>query len=182
MSAAPPSSRRRWLLSGGVALAAAGLGAALAGRRLGPAGPADDAVTLLLGQSLPDAAGAPLALARFAGRPLVVNFWATWCAPCVEEMPELSALHAELSPKGLGMIGIGVDSAARIADFAAKHPVGYPLVVAGMGGSELARRFGNAAGVLPYTVLIGSGGRVAHRLVGRVDLGRLRAMATELLG
>jgi thiol-disulfide isomerase/thioredoxin len=140
------------------------------------------AVALLLGQTLPDSGGEPLPLARFAGRPLVVNFWATWCPPCVEEMPELSDLHRELAPKGLGMVGIGIDSASKIAEFARKTPVSYPLVVAGMGGTEIARRFGNQAGVLPYTVLIGAGGQVAHRLPGRVDIGRLRAMAIGLSG
>jgi thiol-disulfide isomerase/thioredoxin len=112
----------------------------------------------------------------------VVNFWATWCPPCVEEMPELSELHRELAPKGLGMVGIGIDTAAKIAEFARKTPVSYPLVVAGMGGTEIAHRFGNQAGVLPYTVLIGAGGQVAHRLPGRVDIGRLRAMAIGLSG
>ena len=183
--AAPPpggGTGRRGLLVGGLAVAAAGLGAVVGWQRLRPAEPADQAVSLLLGQTLPDAGGAPLPLSRFAGRTLVVNFWATWCAPCIEEMPELSALHAELRPRGLEMIGIGIDSPSKIAEFAAKHPVGYPLVVAGMGGSELARAFGNQAGVLPYTVLVGSGGRIAHRLVGRVDIARLREMATALLG
>ncbi|RPH40954.1 MAG: TlpA family protein disulfide reductase [Burkholderiales bacterium] len=186
MSAPPPSpgrpSRRAWLAGGGLAAVAAGLGAWVGWRRLEPVAAADDAVTLLLSQSLPDAAGQPLALARFTGRPLVVNFWATWCPPCVEEMPELSALHAELAPKGLGMIGIGIDSAAKIADFSAKNPVSYPLVVAGMGGSELARRFGNPSGALPFTVLVNREGQIAHRLLGRVDIGRLKSMADALTG
>ncbi|MFN8841834.1 MAG: TlpA disulfide reductase family protein [Burkholderiales bacterium] len=193
MSAPPPPDdraaprparavRRGWLFGGAVAAVAAGLGAVAGWQRLRPGPVADEAVALLLGQTLPDSGGEPLPLARFAGRPLVVNFWATWCPPCVEEMPELSDLHRELAPKGLGMVGIGIDSAAKIAEFARKTPVSYPLVVAGMGGTEIARRFGNQAGVLPYTVLIGAGGQVAHRLPGRVDIGRLRAMAIGLSG
>lgn len=129
-----------------------------------------------------DLAGRPQRLDQWRGKLVVLNFWATWCPPCVEEMPELSDLHRELAPKGLGMVGIGIDSAAKIAEFARKTPVSYPLVVAGMGGTEIARRFGNQAGVLPYTVLIGAGGQVAHRLPGRVDIGRLRAMAIGLSG
>jgi thiol-disulfide isomerase/thioredoxin len=182
MSGPVPGARRGWLVGGGLAMAAAGLGAWVGWRRLAPADAADEAVALLLAQSLPDAAGQPLALDRFGGRPLVVNFWATWCAPCVEEMPELSALHAELSPKGLGMVGIGIDSATKIADFAARSPVSYPLVVAGMGGSELARRFGNQAGALPFTVLVDRRGQIAHRLLGRVDIARLKTMAEALVG
>ena len=175
-------SRRGWLIAGGVAALAAGLGAVAGWQRLRPGDAGDAAVGLLLGQTLPDSSGTPLPLARFAGLPLVVNFWATWCPPCIEEMPELSELHRELAPKGLAMLGIGIDTAAKIADFAAKKPVSYPLVVAGMGGTEIGRRFGNKAGVLPFTVLIGRDGRIAHRLVGRVDIARLRAMAEALTG
>jgi thiol-disulfide isomerase/thioredoxin len=173
---------RRRLLGGAVALGAAALGAAVAWRRLAPEAPADDAVALLLSRTMPDAAGRPFDLAQFAGHPLIVNFWATWCAPCVEEMPELSELNRELGPRGLRMIGIGIDSAAKISEFAVKLPVSYPLLVAGSTGTELARRFGNAAGVLPYTVLIGRGGDVAQRLVGRVDIAKLRDRALGLVG
>lgn len=180
MSAPTPKRRRAWL-AGGVAVGAAAVGAAIGWRRLAPGAPADDAVALLLGQTLPDAQGAPLALARFAGRPLVINFWATWCPPCVEEMPELSALHRELSPRGLQMVGIGIDSPAKIAEFARKTPVSYPLVVAGMGGTELSRRFGNGTGALPFTVLVDRRGQIAHRILGRVDITRLTAMATALI-
>jgi peroxiredoxin len=95
-------------------------------------------------------------------------------------MPELSALYAERSPLGLKMIGIGIDSPARIADFAARTPVSYPLVAAGMGGTELGREFGNAAGVLPFTVVIDAKGRIAQRIVGRVKLDALRQQLAGL--
>jgi thiol-disulfide isomerase/thioredoxin len=174
--------RRTWLAAGAVALGAAGLGAWIGWRRLAPGAASEEAVALLLGQTLPDAEGRPFALGRFAGRPLVVNFWATWCPPCVEEMPELSALHDELGPKGLQMVGIGIDTAAKIAEFARARPVSYPLLVAGMGGTEIGRQLGNTAGALPYTVLVNRGGGVAHRILGRVDIVRLRAMSAALLG
>jgi len=176
------STVRRAALAGGVALAAAGLGAGLAWYRLAPAPAADDAVALLMSQSLPDADGVPLAFARFAGRPLVVNFWATWCPPCVEEMPELSDLHAQLSARGLQMVGIGIDTADKIRSFSRKTPVSYPLVVAGMAGTELVRRFGNSTGALPFTVIVDARGRIAQRVLGRVDIGRLKAAAESLLG
>jgi peroxiredoxin len=178
--AGPPRRRRGWLIAGSVAAIAAGLGGVAGWQRLRPGAVADDAVALLLGQTLPDASGAPLPLSRFAGRPLVVNFWATWCPPCIEEMPELSDLHRELAPRGLGMLGIGIDTATKIAEFAVKNPVSYPLVVAGMGGTEIGRRFGNTSGALPFTVLIGREGGIAHRLLGRVDIARLRAMSEAL--
>jgi peroxiredoxin len=162
-----------------VAIGAAALGAAVAWRRTTPSDAADDAVALLLAQTLPDSAGQPYAFAQLAGQPLILNFWATWCPPCVEEMPELSALHAELGGR-VRMVGIGIDSPGKIAEFASKKPVTYPLVVAGMSGTELARQFGNTSGALPFTVLIGRQGRIAQRILGRIDLARLRPIALEL--
>lgn len=186
MSAPPPlptprTSGRRWLLGGAVAIAAAAIGAAVSWRRVAPTDAADAAVSLLLAQSMPDSTGAPFDFGRFAGQALIVNFWATWCPPCVEEMPELSDLNREMSPRGVQMVGIGIDSAAKIAEFANRHPVSYPLVVAGMGGTELGRQFGNTAGALPFTVLVNRGGGIAHRILGRVDIVRLRAMASDLV-
>jgi len=96
-------------------------------------------------------------------------------------MPELSALHDEWSPRGLRMIGIGIDSAEKIGQFSAKLPVSYPLLVAGLGGTEIGRRFGNQAGLLPYTVLIDRRGHVAQRILGRVDIGRLRAIVAQVV-
>lgn len=177
---APKASGRRWLLGGAVALGAAALGAAVGWRRVAPSDAADGAVTLLLAQSMPDPTGAPFDFRRFAGQALIINFWATWCPPCIEEMPELSDLNREMSPRSVQMVGIGIDSAAKIAEFASRHPVSYPLVVAGMGGTELGRQFGNTAGALPFTVLVNRRGGIAHRILGRVDIIRLRAMAQDL--
>lgn len=175
----PNRYRRNKLIVGAVGIAAIGLGAATGWHRLRSTAP-DDAVARFYAMSLPDASGQPFAFSGLAGRPLVVNFWATWCPPCVEEMPELSALYAERSPLGLKMIGIGIDSPARIADFAARTPVSYPLLAAGMGGTDLGRAFGNAAGVLPYTVLIDWRGRIFFRIVGRLKLDILRQQLTAL--
>src|SRR5687767_7203166 len=77
-------------------------------------------VAHLYSQSLPDAQGQQHPLAQFKGKPMVVNFWATWCAPCVQEMPELSQLAADQKASGLSVIGIGIDSPAKIAEFAKK--------------------------------------------------------------
>lgn len=172
--------RRGLMLTAGLAIGAASLGAVVSWRRLLPSAAPEEAVARFYALSLPDAAGQSLAFSRFAGHSVVVNFWATWCPPCVEEMPELSALYRELSPGGLKMIGIGIDSPARIADFATRTPVSYPLVAAGMGGTDIGREFGNAAGVLPFTVVINAQGRIAHRIVGRLKLDALRKQLTAL--
>src|SRR5437899_4051639 len=137
-------------------------------------------VAALFKQSLPDTNGEPQALAQFQGKALVLNFWATWCAPCVQEMPELSGLQAELTPKDVQLLGIGIDSPSNIADFAAKYKIAYPLYIAGMSGTELSRQFGNSAGGLPFTVLIGRDGQVRKTYLGRLKLAELRADIASL--
>lgn len=132
-------------------------------------------VQALLAQSLPDAGGKTEALSRFRGKALLVNFWAPWCAPCVKEMPELSALQAQAAGKKVQIIGIGIDSPSNIAQFSKKTKITYPLYVAGMGGTDLARQFGNAAGGLPFTVLIGADGQVKKTYLGGLKFDQLRA-------
>jgi thiol-disulfide isomerase/thioredoxin len=136
-----------------------------------PAGP----VAALFQQKLKDNKGVEQALAQWQGKPLVVNFWATWCGPCVEEMPELSALQGEQAGKPLQIIGIGIDSPTNIAEFAEKHKIAYPVYVGGMSGTDLSRQLGNAHGGLPFTVLIGADGQVKKTYLGRLKFDELRA-------
>lgn len=143
-----------------------------------PAAPAAQgtsaAVGQLLTQSFKDAAGQPQSLDQYRGKPLIVNFWATWCAPCVDEMPELSALQQEVAASGVRIIGIGVDSPANIAEFSAKYKISYPLYVGGMAASDLSRQLGNQAGGLPFTVLISPAGEVKKAYLGRLKMAELR--------
>ncbi len=149
-------------------------------KRFQPAPVADGAVSALMASSLPDAAGGQRTLAEWQGKTLVVNFWATWCPPCVDEMPELVTLQDDLGAKNVQVLGIGIDSPSNIRQFSEKHRITYPLLVAGMEGTELSRQFGNQAGGLPFTVLIGSDGRVRQTYIGRLDLQKLRADLASL--
>jgi thiol-disulfide isomerase/thioredoxin len=133
-----------------------------------------EAVSLFFQQVLPDSNGAVFAFEQMRGSQVVANFWATWCAPCVEEMPELSALATELQGTGTRFVGVGVDNPDAIARFSSKLPVSYPLVVANATGAFLAARFGNNAGGLPYTVVIAPDGRVKTQILGRVRIDSLR--------
>jgi len=117
--------------------------------------------------TLPDLEGRPQALSRYRGKPLLINFWATWCAPCVQEMPELAQLDQRYPQ--VQFLGIGIDTAANMREFVAKIPVSYPLVVAGHAGIDLVRALGNAPGGLPFTVLFDADGRVHHRVLGKID-------------
>ncbi len=157
-----------------LAVFSAGAGMYFSAKKFSPVAAQPAAVSHLFGQTLPDISGTPQALSQWRGKALVVNFWATWCAPCVEEMPELSHLQTELNGKNVQIIGLGVDSAANMAEFSTKLKIGYPLYVAGMGGGELSRLFGNQAGGLPFTVLIDADGRIKKTYLGRLKMEELR--------
>jgi peroxiredoxin len=173
--------RRHWLALLATGLTAGGVGAWLASRRLD--GPVQDAATAtLFAMTLPDAAGTPQPLAQWRGKLLVVNFWATWCPPCVEEMPDLQAVRDAYRDRGVEVIGVGIDSAERIAAFAVRMKLSLPLLVAGMAGSELARALGNPAGALPYTVLIDRRGAVTQRKLGQIKRPELQAWLDARLG
>lgn len=134
-----------------------------------PMAAAEPAPQALWNTNLPDATGHSQALSHYRGHPLVINFWASWCDPCVEEMPALSKLQAQNARKGVQFIGIGIDSASNIDAFLKRVKVAYPVYVAGFGGADLARAFGNSAGGLPYTVIVDSHGEVRYSRLGRVD-------------
>jgi thiol-disulfide isomerase/thioredoxin len=142
-------------------------------------GPAHPASTNLYAQTLNDLSGKPQTLGQWKGKPLLVNFWATWCGPCVQEMPELSALANEEAANGaakrFNVIGLGIDSPSAMSEFAAKHNIKYPLYVGGMGGTDLSRAFGNTNGGLPFTVLIGADGQVRKTYLGKLKFDELKA-------
>lgn len=134
---------------------------------------ADPAVANLLKDDLTDPAGRPATLATFQGQTLVVNFWASWCGPCVREMPMLDKLARQYAKKGVRFIGVGVDSQENVQNFLAKVQVGYPVFVSGYGGADLARRLGDAMGGLPFTVVIDKNGQIVSTQVGAVRVDAL---------
>jgi thiol-disulfide isomerase/thioredoxin len=121
--------------------------------------------------------GGELALADFRGRPLLLNFWATWCPPCVKEMPLLDQFHRTHQAAGWQVLGLAVDSPTPVRQFLARVPVGFAIGLAGFDGTELSRRLGNESGALPFTVVFGKEGRVLHRKLGEVTPEELAAWA-----
>lgn len=165
---------RMKLITALVALLFAGLGLFLAVQHDKPLTPAERAVQDLFALSLPNHEKQTQKLEQWRRRPLLINFWATWCAPCVDEMPELSALQKELGQKNLQILGIGIDKLDNIAEFQGKHQIGYPLYGAGFEGAQIAQHLGNRAGGLPFSVLISADERVFKVYSGRLQMSVLR--------
>ena len=170
MNPLPPSvslSRRQWL---GVAAMAglAGVGTAWWQHRSPPADRLAAETLWALTLDAPDG-GAPVVLSGFKGKPLVVNFWATWCPPCVEELPLLNGFFQRQSVRGWQVLGVAVDQPAAVRTFLQRLPLGFPVAMAGANGIDLARNLGNATGGLPFTVVLGPDGAIAHRKLGKVS-------------
>lgn len=108
-------------------------------------------------------------LAAMKGRPLLVNFWATWCPPCVEELPLLNAFFQAHAARGWQVLGLAVDQPSAVRSFMQKLPLHFPVGMAGFAGTELSRSLGNPSGSLPYTVVFGAEGTVLHRKIGIVS-------------
>lgn len=133
------------------------------------AGPEDPALAALwdLKLELPD--GGVFALSAYRGKPLVLNFWATWCPPCVEELPLLERFYQKNSIKSWQMVAIAVDNAKAVKQFLSKMPLTFPTPLAGLGGTELSKSLGNLTGGLPFTVVITAAGSVALRHMGKLS-------------
>ena len=170
--------KREVLVLGGV-----GLAAAVAGAFLGPmALQVGSGASELLSASFPDAAGRPQRLNQWLGKPLVLNFWATWCAPCREEVPLLVEFHGRYAPKGVELVGICADQVVKMLEFASDYRIGYVLLVADASVFTLLRKIGDPAGALPYSVVVDRKGTVAYRRAGAFRSGELEKIVDPILG
>jgi thiol-disulfide isomerase/thioredoxin len=170
------TATRRNLITAGVAAAATAAGAAayLWQRR---AEPADAASAELWGLDFETPGPGRLAMASLRSQPLVLNFWATWCPPCVREMPALDRFYRDHRAKGWQVLGLAADNAAAVRKFLADTPVAFPIALAGFAGIDLSRRLGNLSGGLPFTVLYGREGQVLKRHIGETHYEQLAAWA-----
>jgi len=135
----------------------------------------------LFGISLPDVDGREQPLAQWRGKVLVVNWWATWCAPCREEMPRFVEAQRELAPRGLQFVGIAVDQPDKVQAFAKEFALNYPSLIGGVGSLELSKAYGNRLMALPFTVVVDRDGRVAHTQLGPLAEHRMRQLLGKLL-
>ncbi|WP_448227617.1 TlpA family protein disulfide reductase [Pseudoxanthomonas mexicana] len=110
---------------------------------------------------------------RYAGRRLLINVWASWCGPCIEEMPELDRFAATQGREGVQVIGLALDTPDGVRDFIARVPVRYPILLDAPGPADASVWLGNAKGVLPYTVLVDADGRIARQKIGPFKPGEI---------
>ncbi len=163
------SFSRRRLLYAGVAGAAALGGAGVAWWRFKPHAVETGADQALWSLEFDRPEGGVVSMADMAGKPLLLNFWATWCPPCVQELPMLNAFYREHAAKGWQVLGLAIDQPSAVRQFLARLPLDFPVGLAGLGGTDLGRSLGNLTGGLPFSVVFGESGKVLHRKMGQVN-------------
>ena len=172
-------SRRNWLLGAGTVAAAAGAG--LAWWRMSPQSVAPAAQHAFWAQRFETPTGAELSMASFAGKPLLVNFWATWCPPCVDELPLIDAFWRENTLNGFQILALAIDQPSAVRRFLQRQTLGLHIGLAGLGGTELAKSLGNAAGGMPFSVFFNADGSIWRQKLGQLkpaDLAQWRGHKT----
>ncbi len=136
---------------------------------------------LLPAFTLPDLDGMPVQFPdHFKGKPLLINVWASWCAPCIEEMPELARFAARHADDGPQVVGLALDTPDAVLDFLGNVPVYYPIVIETPGPNDASVKLGNSQGLLPYSVLVDAQGRVLKQKLGPFKAGEIDAWVADV--
>ncbi len=169
--------RRKALAVAGVAVAAAAAGALVGPLVLQK----QSGAASLLSTIFPDLDGKARRLLDWRGKVAVVNFWATWCEPCREEIPLLISLSKSHGHQGVEVVGIGIDTVDKIREYAVKMGIPYALLIGDARALDLLRNLGNTAGALPYTVVLDRQGTVAGRKLGAFKAGELEQVLAPIV-
>lgn len=160
-------NRRVAMYAGVAALAAiGGVGVAWKRQELGAISP--EALNSFWAAEFDTPAGESLSMKSLQGRPLVINFWATWCTPCIEEMPLIDAFFRENESKGWQVLGLAIDQPSRVRQFLTQFPVNYKIGLAGLNGTELGKLLGNDVGGLPFTVVLNADEQLILSKLGKL--------------
>lgn len=161
-------SRRGWLAAA-AGLGLAGVGAGLAWRTsMRQLEALSEVERNFWQQQFAQLDGDMLATSSFKGKPLMLNFWATWCPPCVEELPLINDFFLQNRAKGWQVLGLAVDQLAPVKRFLGQSPLSFSVALAGFPGIEVSKSLGNFSGALPFTVVFGPAGNVLHRKMGKL--------------
>ncbi|QWF71764.1 TlpA family protein disulfide reductase [Methylomonas paludis] len=131
--------------------------------------------------SLPDIDDKPHAISEWRGKFLVVNFWASWCGPCIKEIPEFINMQTELQAQGVQFIGVAIEEKAAVLDYLARVHINYPILVAGEAGLSLAYRLGNIINAVPFSIIVNPTGQIIHHQPGELSKDKLLSVLAPLL-
>lgn len=128
--------------------------------------------------SLPDLADKPQSVTQWQGKILIINFWATWCPPCLKEVPEFIKLQDEYKDKGVQFVGIAIEEKQSVEDYLKRIKINYPVLIGGEGATMLAQQLGNVINTVPFTVIINQQGQIVHHQLGELT----REKVLEVIG
>jgi thiol-disulfide isomerase/thioredoxin len=168
-----------------VALLALGAGLIAGWRAYAPANlspaQAKSAAEMLYVSTMPDLKGINQSFEQWRGKVLIVNFWATWCPPCREEIPQFIKVQEKYRSRGLVFVGVAVDKKDAVRTYADEIGINYPVLLGDMEAMELTRKAGNRAGVLPYTLVIDRTGKIISTQFGGLTQDKLEPIISPLL-
>jgi len=169
---------RRVLILAGLLLLTGWLLLALSGKLSNSTG---DSTESLYASSFVDKMGTPQPISQWRGKILVVNFWASWCPPCLEEMPSLNQFHQQYQAKGVQVMGISTEDINALKKFEQQLKLDYPILAGDAEAMSLAQSLGNDRSILPFTVIIDKSGKIAQIVFGKLEKTTLEKVVTPLL-